>query len=210
MEPTGQADRQPPTTTDRSPRAPRAPRRRILINPPFQWRYATLVASVAFTVMLVLLVFLVWFFGQAMQANMVDQPSMPRYLTLAYGSVGFIVVVAMILVAWSLLETHRISGPVFILTRYLNTLAGGRIPQLRPLRKSDELQDLFATFSRAIADLRKRKQTELEELTAALDLARSAAADPDEDARKTALENLSRRLEQWRANVSHALDLDES
>jgi nitrogen fixation/metabolism regulation signal transduction histidine kinase len=42
--------------------------------------------------------------------------------------------------------THQIAGPALFLTRCLNELAAGRLPRLRPLRKNDELTDLFAAL----------------------------------------------------------------
>src|SRR5687767_1956986 len=53
-----------------------------------------------------------------------------------------------------LLVTHRVAGPVYAMTRYMAALAQGTYPSVRNLRKSDELQDLFALFQKSVDYLR--------------------------------------------------------
>jgi hypothetical protein len=48
------------------------------------------------------------------------------------------------------LVTHRIAGPVMVMTNYLRVLAEGRIPAIRNIRKGDELHTLFDMFHSAI------------------------------------------------------------
>ncbi|HDP80480.1 MAG TPA: hypothetical protein ENN21_06515, partial [Spirochaetes bacterium] len=36
--------------------------------------------------------------------------------------------------------SHRISGPIYVITQHLREINQGRIPKLRPLRKNDELK----------------------------------------------------------------------
>lgn len=43
-------------------------------------------------------------------------------------------------------RTHRISGPVFLLNRYIDELKNGNKPVIRPLRENDDFQDLFDNF----------------------------------------------------------------
>jgi HAMP domain-containing protein len=48
---------------------------------------------------------------------------------------------------WCLVMSHRICGPLVRLKRYMEEVADGRVPDVRPVRKNDELQDLLAAFS---------------------------------------------------------------
>jgi len=49
-------------------------------------------------------------------------------------------------------RSHRISGPVFLLNRYIDELKNGGNPEIRPLRTNDDFQDLFTNF-RELADI---------------------------------------------------------
>jgi hypothetical protein len=68
--------------------------------------------------------------------------------------------------------THRVAGPIYIISRYLGQLADGQVPQTRPLRRGDELKTFFDTFSAAVESLRRENLAEVELLqqaAAALD-----------------------------------------
>jgi hypothetical protein len=54
------------------------------------------------------------------------------------------------------------------MNHYLNVLAGGRYPMMRPLRKGDELQRFFETFQGAIESLRSRDADEADTLRSAV------------------------------------------
>ena len=66
----------------------------------------------------------------------------------------------------------------------LDEVADGRYPDLRPLRKRDELQEFFGAFEEAINALKHRDQAALQEVESALDkgkngdLADEAASEP--------------------------------
>ncbi len=69
-------------------------------------------------------------------------------------------VVAVVGIGWfvgvlGLLVTHRIAGPVFVMTRHLNQLSEGWYPRLRSLRKSDDLQAMFQALTKAIERMRR-------------------------------------------------------
>src|SRR5690606_10858206 len=69
---------------------------------------------------------------------------------------------------WGLIVTHRISGPLYIVARYLDVMAEGQYPDVRPLRKRDELQELFASFAEAVNSMRSRDVDNLRQLEEAL------------------------------------------
>ena len=69
--------------------------------------------------------------------------------------------------------THKIAGPVYALTQSAASLAQGRYPMTRSLRKSDELKDFFELFQKSIDSLRAREIEEafrIEELLLKLSL----------------------------------------
>jgi len=60
--------------------------------------------------------------------------------------------------------THKVAGPVHVMSHYLNVLAGGRYPIMRQLRKGDELQRFFESFQAAVESLRAREAGEADTL----------------------------------------------
>lgn len=57
-------------------------------------------------------------------------------------------------------KTHRISGPIYVMSNYMREIIDGRIPSIRPIRKNDELQDFYHLFSQLVASLRERRGKE--------------------------------------------------
>jgi HAMP domain-containing protein len=74
--------------------------------------------------------------------------------------------VAVTLGLLGILITHRIAGPVLVLSRYAEALAQGTYPPMRALRKNDELQEYFELFRRAVDRLKDKEVAELSELEA--------------------------------------------
>ena len=69
-------------------------------------------------------------------------------------------VLAVVGIGWfvgvlGLLVTHRIAGPVFVMTRHLNQLGEGWYPRMRSLRKGDDLQAMFQALTKAIERMRR-------------------------------------------------------
>jgi nitrogen fixation/metabolism regulation signal transduction histidine kinase len=52
--------------------------------------------------------------------------------------------------------TLRVSGPAMVLSNHIKQIIGGRYPYMRPLRKDDELQDLYRLFSEMVEVLKER------------------------------------------------------
>jgi hypothetical protein len=115
--------------------------------------------------------------------------------------VVLVLVMAVALAFWGLIVTHRISGPLFILERYLGILADGRYPDLRPLRKRDELQEFFTAFEEAVATLRTRDEGVVKELDAAVAQAKKALAGDS----KRGLEEAIAALERQKATLAEFL-----
>ncbi len=70
------------------------------------------------------------------------------------------------LVIWGIVMTHRVAGPMFIMTRYVRQLGAGEYPSLRPLRKNDELREFFDAFKTMLDTLSDHDRKDLEELRA--------------------------------------------
>jgi nitrogen fixation/metabolism regulation signal transduction histidine kinase len=53
-------------------------------------------------------------------------------------------------------KTHRISGPIYVISNFMKDIIEGRDPKLRPLRKGDELQDFYDLFQNMVKAIRSR------------------------------------------------------
>lgn len=80
----------------------------------------------------------------------------------AYNRYLLIALVLFVLIQWIVLFimliriTHRISGPVFVMSRYFNEIIEGNIPEIRPLREKDELKNFYALFKELVETLKKK------------------------------------------------------
>ncbi len=101
-----------------------------------------------------------------------------------------VLIMGIVLVLWGLIVTHRISGPLYLVARYLDDIANGSYPDVRPLRRHDELQEFFGAFEEAVSALKERDR----ELMATLD---GCGDDGDKalEAVKHVRENLRRTLD---------------
>ena len=100
------------------------------------------------------------------------------------GTVGAAVALGL----FGLLFTHRVAGPVHVMSLYVAALAAGRYPRLRPLRKGDELKRFFERFSEAFDRIRQREADEAHALEAAMAALKPVATTPES---RAALETLS-------------------
>jgi hypothetical protein len=69
-----------------------------------------------------------------------------------------------ILGVMGLLITHRVAGPIFVITRHFNTMIDGKHPFLRPLRQGDEFAPMFAAFQKLIDGSKSKDAAEIERL----------------------------------------------
>ena len=88
--------------------------------------------------------------------------------TLIYLLAGTTVLMAAALGLFGILITHRVAGPVYVMSHYISVLARGRYPLMRPLRKRDELKQFFERFQGAVEALRLREVDEADHLRDAL------------------------------------------
>ena len=76
----------------------------------------------------------------------------------------FVLAMGVSLFVWGIFVTHRIAGPIFILTRYLNVLADGDFPDIRPLRKRDEMKEVHTALYRVLGKIKENEQLDIETL----------------------------------------------
>ena len=94
---------------------------------------------------------------------------------------------------FGLVFTHRVAGPVHVMNLYVEALAAGHYPRLRPLRKYDELKKFFDRFSQAVERIRDREADEAQTLGQALSAFQPLATTEEARAALKALEELHLR-----------------
>jgi hypothetical protein len=117
-------------------------------------------------------------------------------MTILLLTVLAVVGTAVALGLFGLVFTHRVAGPVYVMNLYVEALAAGHYPRLRPLRKYDELKKFFDRFSHAVERIRAREAEEAQALSHAMAAFQPLAT--TEEARaalKTLEELLSRKRE---------------
>lgn len=148
------------------------PRRILIVNPAFQWRHAFVTAGVVLIISSVLSAVL---YGTLHQQALLKSPeaaTQPMGMTFALfmAGIAFAVMITAGVAYWCLVTTHRICGPLFVMTRALREVADGRLPTLRPLRLKDDFKEFYDVFAEAIDALRIRREVELAALSEAVDL----------------------------------------
>ncbi len=181
-------------------------RKQYLINPNFQWKVAGTIAVAVFLFSILISVTLYGTLHQQARLRSADPTGYVAPVTsvMLCFALGFAALTAGGVGLWSILMTHRICGPMFVMKRYLLEVAQGRIPSLRPLRKRDEFKDLYQAFDQAISGLRAAKQRELMQLNTAWDAVREAQAG-DVEVMQQKLEVLSERIEWLRTKAQESL-----
>jgi len=71
------------------------------------------------------------------------------YIVLLF-IIGMIVIQSVIIFSIYILFTHRISGPLYVMTQYLQEIKKGKIPNVRPLRDKDELKNFYTELNGTI------------------------------------------------------------
>jgi hypothetical protein len=174
-----------------------------IVDARFQWKYTLIITALGAGVASIMGGFLYKAYGENtrlldLEGNVALQQEMMRndQIFLLY-LIVFVLVMGVALAFFGLVVTHRISGPLHILQRYLSVLATGRYPDLRPLRKHDELHDFFVSFEEAVHGMRNRDVGYLKELDDLLG-----------QAKKAGNADLVRGLERYRAALADSLSSD--
>lgn len=100
------------------------------------------------------------FFGQG-SPDLVIDPDYKRRLTWALGGmVAFVFISFSFLYVLVVLATHRVAGPLAVMTTYMREFATGKFPVMRALRQTDELREFFDLFSAAVSHFKNKNADE--------------------------------------------------
>ncbi|MFO0675666.1 MAG: hypothetical protein U0169_03975 [Polyangiaceae bacterium] len=102
--------------------------------------------------------------------------SQATMLQVLVGSLSLMVVLIGLL---GIVITHKIAGPIYKMKLLLKQVGDGKLVFEGRLRKGDELQDFFEAFQSMTEKLRDRQRKEVEELEAAMAVARQSGASED-------------------------------
>jgi hypothetical protein len=104
--------------------------------------------------------------------------------------VAFGLLLSLVLSAYGIVITHKIAGPLYKVTLYLDKMRDGKLGQVYALRKGDELVDFFEHFKKAHDALRARTEGDI----ALLDKAIAEVSGPLADELKAARDKKSESL----------------
>jgi hypothetical protein len=165
------------------PTALRLARRTYIVDRRFQYKYTALLSGLG-ALMSALFGVLMYLAHQETLDDVFGGGSIPadvaaRSVTLLWLIAGMAVLMAVAFALFGLLITHRVAGPVYVMSQFVSVLARGRYPKMRPLRRHDELKEFFDRFQRAIEALRERELEEAQTLEKALERLAPAATTPE-------------------------------
>ncbi len=76
---------------------------------------------------------------------------------LLFAIIGLIVVQCVITFFIMIRKTHKMSGPLFVISHHIREIIAGRLPNIRPLRHDDEFQDFYELFTKMVNALKERE-----------------------------------------------------
>ena len=100
--------------------------------------------------------------GFASQLNTADNELV---LIIGASLLSFMVVITLL----SILITHRMAGPIYVMKRHLTTLSEGRLPTVRALRKGDEFVDCHEALLKVVSRIEQTTGEEVGVLARAID-----------------------------------------
>lgn len=187
------------STSASQPKKPFTMRKKLVVNPRFQWITVLSLMACVFTVNAVSGLLLLQFHSRVVRFQIF---SPERYADSGYSALWIASVFAIAsgtLCAlgfgiWSLVFTNRICGPVYVMHDWVRKTLSGQRPAIRPLRAEDafqefgtDLADLLRTWT---SDASARKTT----LSIALEEIEQAQNVADEPARKRLLASAIERI----------------
>ena len=158
-------------------------RRQYIVDRSFQLKYTLLIAFVGGAISLI---FTSWMWeAHKTNTEMLDLDALlksqvaatDQHLLWLYVGVTLLMMASLGLLG--VLITHRVAGPAFVMERYLEVVADGAYPNLRPLRKRDELKGFFASLEKAVESLKARDLSEAERLETVISALEQSGADAE-------------------------------
>lgn len=148
-------------------------RTHYVVDRRFQFKYTAFIVGIGAVIALICAFFILKAWQENTELLAISQSIANeinrRESTKVFWMVGVFVLLEVVgLFFWGVVVTHRIAGPLFIIDRYLGALRSGIYPDMRPLRRSDELRQFFESFSSTVDLLRERESEDIEAIAAAL------------------------------------------
>jgi len=81
---------------------------------------------------------------------------------VTFALIGFGVLMSVVLAGYGIVLTHKVAGPLFKVTLYLDKIRDGKLGQVYALRKGDELVEFFNHFKAAHDALRKQEEGDVD------------------------------------------------
>ncbi len=78
-----------------------------------------------------------------------------------------------------LLITHKVCGPIFVITKHFGTMLDNKYPSLRPLRSGDEFAPMFELFKQLVDKQKDRDAAEVKKLKDVAAAAKDKGLDKD-------------------------------
>jgi hypothetical protein len=177
----------------------RSRRRQYIVNPAFQWRVVLTVSTLVFLCSSIVSSVLYGVLHAQARARLMDPAGYTAEVPLVVIGFGlaFSLMAAVAVGLWCVVVTHRICGPLHVMAGWLEDLAAGRAPQLRPLRKNDEFKEFYQTLCQAVESSARLRSQMLDAVSAALSCAESATTDAD-PGRAAALNSVVQKLQALR------------
>ena len=157
-----------------------------VINRTFQLKYTVLLSLTGAAISAV--------FGGLMYMAHLDARRLAHAdVTMLWLVVGATVMMGATLGLFGVVITHRVAGPIYVMSKHMQALAQGAFPRMRSLRKSDELKDFFDQFQAAVDRLREREMQDAAQLDSVLKVLGTSQASPDSRAALDVLRALRER-----------------
>jgi len=77
-----------------------------------------------------------------------------------YVLIALTVIQSIVIFLLFIVVSHRISGPIQVMSRHLDEFKKGNVPVMRPLRKKDELRDFYEKLCATLKYLHEQKKTD--------------------------------------------------
>jgi hypothetical protein len=93
------------------------------------------------------------------QGNIASMKRMVEYNAwLLWGVTFLIIVQGIVLFVLLILKTHRIAGPIYVMSNYMKQIIAGKLPPaMRPLRDNDSLKDFYDLFSELVETIKGKR-----------------------------------------------------
>jgi methyl-accepting chemotaxis protein len=121
-----------------------------------------------------------------------------------YALVAFFLLLSVALLLYGIVITHRVAGPLFKISNYLKRITDGRLGVIYDLRKTDELQEFFATFKQMHGAIKQRTEDDATRLGSCAQQAEALAGRSADIAPE--LRELAQRLRNMEDEKKRALE----